>query len=146
MNMPGPTGGPCAETSGFLFSHRCENAAVSQCARCNKAVCKKHTVEIDPGDGTPVQHMCTACGKKVHKHLGRRRDSEDAHGTYYRDRYYDDPYLYSSFYYTHYGYYGHGSWGHDYYDSGYDANSFSEADGASLFDDGNEFEHDMGAS
>lgn len=130
----------CVETAGFLFSHACPRTATGQCTRCHKHVCTKHSVTSRDGGASP---LCVSCAKKDHRRARRHRHHHHDHDDYYYD---NDPYFYSAVYYSHYGYYGHGSWGYHHYHHGADPHDFSEADAANLYEDGDDFEHDMGAS
>lgn len=38
----------CEMIIGFLVPHRCENAALGRCARCNREFCDEH-VTVTPG-------------------------------------------------------------------------------------------------
>ena len=118
----------CLETSGFLFSHPCNQAATGACQKCGKHVCARHT------HPTPSGFMCTSCAKKEVQRTRQQRQAWSGWD--------DDPYLYDTYYYSGYGYYGRGSWGWDLY-----GNDFTEADGDS-FQDGTDgdWEHDMGGS
>jgi hypothetical protein len=118
--------GECAESSGFLFSHRCGELAQSNCAECRKFICPRHTVSIDQ------RMLCTTCAKGVKR--GERQSNT----------YYDDPYFYSSYYYPGYHVYHHG-----HHHSSHD---FTDADEAALGareandEDVKAFENNMGAS
>lgn len=164
----GPDGEPCADKAGFLFSHRCGRMSSIRCSRCSKPICDKHAVSMPTGQaeseaeieaqtesqpqaapGEP-SHTCVTCSAKVARKAKRRKARRDEGE---RDDYDDNPYFYSAYYYSDYGYYGPGSWGHSVYphDHGasgdsFDSHDFSEADGASLHEGDDDFEHDMGAS
>ena len=116
----------CQETSGFLFSHPCNNAVGGQCQKCAKQVCAKHT------HPTPNGYMCTACAKKELKQARRQRNNWSGWD--------DDPFMYDTYYYDHYGYYGRGRWGNEYL-----GDDFTEADGSGLGGEG-DWEDDMGGS
>lgn len=118
--------GECAETSGFLFSHRCGEMAQSNCAECRKFICPRHTVNIDQ------RMLCTTCAKGVQR--------SDSGSTAYRD----DPYFYSGYYYPEYHSYSYGS--------ARSSHDFTDADEAALGareandQDAKAFENNMGAS
>jgi len=118
-----PAGGEtCRETSGFLFSHPCEQIARYVCERCGKPICPQH-VAYHEG-----RTLCIGCEKQAPtpEELKRPKIQDDSA--------YDDPYWYSRLYYETY------SW-HD--------NEFTEADESVLIHhDGEdvEWEKDMGAS
>ena len=168
-----PNDGLCQETSGFLFSHRCDRIAVKECVRCKKAICQDH------GHSIPDGLACTTCLKSEAQTQQQQPPVVPgavpgaAPGapigattpTGYRSRpYYDDPYFYGSHWYPGYGYgYGYG-FGHGYYHGGghsspshasdpasaaakHDPNDFTEGDAASLRKEGDEaFESEMGES
>lgn len=119
-----PNDGLCHETSGFLFSHRCDHIAVKECVRCGKVICQDHAHSI--ADGL----ACTTCLKQEAQ-TQPPMQPQGAPGavpgttpgippvvnspTGYRSRpYYDDPYFYGSHWYPGYGFgfgYGLGYYG-----------------------------------
>ena len=123
-NFDPASGQTCRETSGFLFSHACEQMARYNCQRCGKAICPQHVAYQD------LDTICIRCSQQdpqlqQEKEQRRTRDPDD---------YDPDPYWYSRSYYRTY------SW-HD--------NDFTEADESVLIgNDGEdvEWENDMGAS
>jgi hypothetical protein len=124
--------GKCKEKSGFLFSHACKRDAISNCAKCGKAICEEHTHEFEN------QLLCTSC---VNRNLKRRESREDR-------VHYHDPYFYWYGRYHGYGYYGPGSWGYRHHVHHYhDRDDFTEADGQSLNEEGYAgWEQEMGES
>jgi hypothetical protein len=119
----------CAERSGFLFPHRCGRDAVGACSRCQKAICRQHTIRGGAGEA-----LCTTCARIAWRQRQWQYDD-------------DDPYFYASRYYP------------DYYrdaSEGPDPNDFTEGDQAALAGDtdyegtggdfGDSFEDDMGGS
>ncbi len=123
---PDPASGQvCHETSGFLFSHPCEQTARYACQRCGKPICTQH---VDYHDGIEI---CIQCSKQKPS----KTTTKQPYGVENDDDYLDeDPYWYSTRHYKSY------SW-HD--------DVFTEADESVLIgnDDGDvEWENDMGAS
>lgn len=158
--------GLCNETSGFLFSHRCDRLAVKNCFHCGKPVCQDHAHPITEGTA------CTTCLKNesspdpaAEEVAGSTPPGTPVTTTGNTNRsrpYYDDPYFYGSNYYPGYGYgYGYGS-GYGYYgrtrsrrkteedttaSDAHDPNDFTEGDAESLRNEGDEaFESEMGES
>jgi hypothetical protein len=142
---------PCEETAGFLFKHACRTEAPTNCAECEKAICKKHTKQVGEF------RVCVACAKLMleeeaaksqpKRAPGAREDAGRSRRRY--SGYDDDPYLYGYSYYDGYGSYRHGHWGHDHYSSydDHDGSDFTEADGQSFQVEKDEgFEQDMGGS
>lgn len=113
--------GICNETSGFLFSHPCDQFCVHECGKCGRPICQDHA-QHDVG-----RVLCTTCARK--------RVSRGHHGTH--DDY--DPYFYGG---TGYGHSRGGFFFHR-----HDPHDFTEGDAAGLraeMDD--DFENDMSAS
>lgn len=148
------TDGPCAEKQGFLFKHACEFDAVTACTRCSKAICDDHSHADPTGEGDLAQRkmVCTTCVKTLGVKQGRRnarhgRGPRGGRG-YQTVVFYDsDPYFYDDYYYEGYGDYDAG-W-YDSYEGGedFDPSDFTEADGESFAEVGDEgFEDDFGAS
>ena len=96
----------CAETSGFLFAHKCEHPAVHNCGQCGKGICHQHSHQ-----SKGQTQLCTTCIK-----------NDDTNYGYYRN----DPYFYGHYHYGGWGTY-HGSRWRDDYD--HDHDDFTEADG-----------------
>ena len=120
--------GVCNENSGFLFRHPCDRPANQVCSLCQRPVCSDHA---HVGDAN--QLFCTSCTKKsrrITRGHQRQRGYRD-------DDFYDDPYFYG----PRYG----GYWYRRGVDpSFHDQNDFTEADGASFNQFGDdEFESDM---
>lgn len=154
-----PNDGMCHETSGFLFSHRCDRLALNPCVRCGKPVCADHG-HVGP-DGT----VCTTCLKREPAAQPQAEPGPAAQTVQgstsrpYTRAYYDDPYFYAPYWYTGYSY-GHGrhsarstsqptrtSETPGATDSGTDPNDFTEGDSESLRNEGDEaFESEMGES
>ncbi len=116
--------GECAETSGFLFSHKCGEAATTKCSQCQKFICLRHTITDEQ------RSLCTTCAKG----LPNTRSSS---------RYDDDPYFYSDVYYPGYHHFGYGLGR---------SSDFTDGDEQALGDkepelkDVKAFENNMGAS
>lgn len=112
--------GICNETSGFLFSHPCDQLCVHQCGKCGRPICQDHA-RHDVG-----RILCTTCARK---RAGRGHDTYDDY----------DPYFYGG---TGYGHSRGGFFFHR-----HDPHDFTEGDAAGLraeMDD--DFENDMSAS
>ena len=126
----------CNETSGFLFSHKCDQLPVAHCDLCQKPVCAEHVHMFGSSD-----RICTSCAKKRDRGLrgGTSKSSSSRDRT--DDDYYDQPYFYGGHYF-----------GTSYYDSynrggRNDPNDFTEADASSLSDEmDDDFENDMSES
>jgi hypothetical protein len=143
--------GLCQETSGFLFSHRCDRTACDRCSRCQKPLCSDHAHETAEGV------LCTTCLKQQAK-AARQQDPTGTR-TIYHDHYYHDPYFYGPRYYPGYGaYYSSSHPSHSSFDSfsdssggdfapSHDPADFTEGDAANLQrEEDADFETDMGAS
>ncbi len=137
--------GMCEETTGVLFSHRCDRFSVQTCARCDKALCQDH--------GHPAADgiACTSCLKRERQ--GVRQDETDSRTR--RNDYYDDPYFYGPRWYPGYGRQRRHDSADDSPSSGsgdadavaHDPNDFTEGDATSLRVEGDSaFETDMGES
>jgi hypothetical protein len=93
-----PNDGLCHETSGFLFSHRCDRFSVQNCVRCQKPLCQEHGSPVDDGIA------CTSCVKRemaAEQRNPQRDPQRDPVGTSRRP-YYDDPYYYGPHWYPGY--------------------------------------------
>ncbi len=89
--------GMCHETSGFLFSHKCDRFSVQKCGLCQKPVCEDH------GHQTPEGIVCTVClKKKAADERLAKTDTDTTHHSYH-DHYSSDPYFYGPRYYPGYG-------------------------------------------
>lgn len=94
-----PADGMCQETSGFLFSHKCDRFSVSKCARCGKPLCDDHA-----HSGPDAVIACTSCVKQEAK-AARQANQADQTNTqhyYHEHYYYNDPYFYGPRYYPGY--------------------------------------------
>lgn len=117
--------GECAETSGFLFSHKCGEMAVQKCSGCNKYICARHSV-------TDQQRLlCTSCAKgQLNSQAPNRYDD-------------NDPYFYSSVYYPSYHQYRFGQhYNRDFNESDEQALEGKPAERSDV----QAFENDVGAS
>jgi hypothetical protein len=158
-----PDKGMCLETSGFLFSHRCDRFAVQMCMYCGKPLCESHG---HPGaEGV----ACTTCVKQRPKDdpEAEKRDrpatdddadDSDADSTSDDDTStsdYDAPYFYGQRWYPGYGSSRRrssyrASQSDDYpvaAGSENDPDDFTEGDAESLQNEGDgDFESEMGES
>lgn len=106
----------CRETAGVLFKHPCKENAISQCARCHKPICARHTL------GPSGQPTCVDCLRKELRDRGHR-------GSYAYLR--DAPYFY--WYHSHHDWYDDPYYADDYdlFDAGqHDAYAADALDGA----------------
>lgn len=55
--MADELGDRCAERSGFLFAHACNQPATTLCATCRKRVCGQHAVMLGGA------HYCITCAR-----------------------------------------------------------------------------------
>ncbi|MCZ7648342.1 MAG: hypothetical protein M5U26_24300 [Planctomycetota bacterium] len=121
--------GMCGETAGFLFKHSCASFATQSCTNCGKKVCDDHA---RPGEAGA---FCIACARTVRRNEHGAADASSGH--------HDDPYFYGNSYYSGWGHYRSG-WGSHHYR---DRDDFTEADGASTREEGDEeFETNMADS
>ncbi|MFN0055470.1 MAG: hypothetical protein ACKV0T_25265 [Planctomycetales bacterium] len=160
-----PNDGMCHETSGFLFSHRCDRFAVQACDRCSKPLCQDHAHPLEEG------MVCTTCvrtagpsetrndrdddipdGDSGEQEVTGTSGSKPAPARSRSTTYYDDPYFYGPTWYPGYGGYRRrssttaadqsGAGGGD-----FDPDDFTEGDAESLRMEGDgSFEADMGES
>lgn len=107
----------CCETSGFLFSHKCDQISVFVCNSCGKPICHQHTV-YNVGE-----NLCVSC-TKVEK-------PDDPNTRYRREP--NSPYWYADHYYSDY------SWRNDDFNDADESVLMGD-------DDGVQWENDMGAS
>ena len=125
-NFDPASGQTCRETSGFLFSHECEQMARYACERCGKPICPQHVAY----EG--MDTLCIRCSQQDPEIAKKKTEPDSDYRN--QDGYDPDPYWYSRSYYRTY------AW-HD--------NDFTEADESVLVgNDGDdvEWENDMGAS
>lgn len=131
--------GECQEMAGFLFSHRCGDVAVRECADCQKPICQRHS--IDSGGAM----RCVACEKKLR---GQQQSATNPAGGG-RPYDHDPPFFYGHYYGYGYGY-GYGR--HQHWQSSNSQHHFVDSDEAALSggeitaEEVSGFEDDMGAS
>jgi len=125
----------CQERAGFLFDHPCESEAQSECARCQREICKVHVRSVEK------EQLCTSCARKILQKRGPSRTTRR------RGMRASDPYFYGTYHYQGYRSYRRGRWGHSHYQEHIDGSDFTEADGESFETEGDDgWETDMGGS
>lgn len=89
----------CKAKSGLLYLRDCDKPAVGNCIKCNRPICKKHSIKTSQGN------VCPECGADIDECL------EDESVQYVRRRgHYYSSYSYVPFYYGYHRYYSD----HDY--------------------------------
>lgn len=130
----------CSERSGFLFKHDCQKEGTKTCQRCNKQICENHSRY--QGDTLSCVSCLKASGESGNDSRQRWKGGQ-RHSSY-------DPYFYGYHYYSGWGHYhggGHGGRDHSASVGEHDSNDFTEADGATMEQVGDEgFETDMEGS
>ena len=74
----------CGATKGFFVLERCGVSARAGCGRCQRSVCRRHTMQL-PGDPVPV---CPECYSAARGYVSDPNDDDWAIG-YRRSFYWD---------------------------------------------------------
>lgn len=90
--MTDPAVSRCAERSGFLFAHDCEEPPQFQCKACGKFVCNRHCYHDERGE------VCLGCHKQRPGVEGAAKPAKGRAAD-------DDPFFYGAHAYPDYLYF-----------------------------------------